>query len=322
MTRTAPSAPAGATWPYADAHAFMDRIRGGLPPMMICVAANGGVQGRESNDAIPETAAEIAASVAAAWAAGAAMVHVHARNPDRLYEGARSTAAWIEVVDRIRDACPGIIVNVTTGGDLDMSMDDRLLGLEARPEMASLNLTPDMSRVHFRERPAPLPHPRAASDFDGCIPFSYATIRAFAARMQALGIKPELEVYHPGAHWVIRDLIDAGLLTPPYLVQTVMGYQTSSYPTPQAILDILRDLPANSLWLASGIGPFQLPVTGLATLMGGHVRVGLEDNLYYSRGRKLVSNAEAVARAARIAAEFGRPVASCAEARAMLGLAP
>lgn len=307
-------------WKYVDSFDFMDRTRSGLPPMSICVACNGGVQGRETNDAIPETADEIAESVHAAYEAGASMVHVHARSPDRLYAGATSAEAWIEVIGKIRAACPDIIVNTTTGGDLDMPMEIRLACLEANPDIASLNLTPDMSRVTFRARSAPLPHPRPESHFDGCIPFTYRQIQDFASAMQARGIKPELELYHPGGHWVIRDLIAAGLLKPPYLIQTVMGYQTASWPSPQAVLDLVRDLPADTFWLCSGIGQFQLPLTTLATLMGGHVRVGLEDNIYYSRGRKLASNAEAVARSVRIAGELNREIATPAQTRAMLGL--
>jgi 3-keto-5-aminohexanoate cleavage enzyme len=138
--------------------------------------------------------------------------------------------------------------------------------------------------------------------------------------MQKRGIRPELELYHPGGHWAIRDLIAHDLVRPPFWVQTVMGYQTASYATPQAVLDLLRDLPDGALWLCAGIGPYQLPLTTFATLMGGHVRVGLEDNIYFSRGRKFRSNAEAVARAVRVAGELNRPVADCAVARSMLGL--
>ena len=99
-----------------------------------------------------------------------------------------------------------------------------------------------------------------------------------------------------------------------------MGYQTSSYPSVENTLQILKEFPEGALWLCSAIGPFQLPLTTLATLMGGHVRVGLEDNVYYSRGRKATSNAELVERAVRIAHELNRAVATPAEARLMLGL--
>ena len=100
-----------------------------------------------------------------------------------------------------------------------------------------------------------------------------------------------------------------------------MGTQTASYPTPEHVIHLLRELPAETVWLCSGIGPFQLPLTTFALLMGGHARVGLEDNLYFSRGRKFVDNAEAVRRVVRIAHELNRAVATPAQTRQMLGLA-
>jgi 3-keto-5-aminohexanoate cleavage enzyme len=138
--------------------------------------------------------------------------------------------------------------------------------------------------------------------------------------MKQRGIKPELEVYHPGCAWVVDYLIENHLLEKPYWIQTVMGYQTGSFPTVDNILQLLKEFPDESLWLCSAIGAFQLPLTTLATLMGGHVRVGLEDNVYFSRGRKAVSNAELVQRTVRIAHELNRPVATPAQAREMLGL--
>ena len=119
---------------------------------------------------------------------------------------------------------------------------------------------------------------------------------------------------------LFRSLIENDLLQKPYWMQTVMGYQTGSFPTVENILQLLKEFPADALWLCSAIGPFQLPLTTLATLMGGHVRVGLEDNVYYSRGRKAKSNAELVQRSVRIAQELNRPVATPAQARAILGL--
>ena len=134
-------------WAYADAHAFMDRVREGFPPAIICCACNGGVQGKESNDALPETAEELADSVHAAYIAGASMVHVHARARAQQTRPATTTKEWIDVLARIRERCPDIIINATTGGGPGLSMEDRLLSLEAAPEVASLNLTPDIEQV-------------------------------------------------------------------------------------------------------------------------------------------------------------------------------
>ena len=308
------------TWRYADTYEFMERVQAGMPPAIVCVACNGGVQGKESNEALPETADEIADSVYAAYRAGASVVHVHALNPNHLTEAATTTEVWWEVNSKIRERCPEIIINNTTGGGLNSTMADRLACLDAKPELASLNLTPDMSRFRLKERKAPLPNPRPAVEFDDCIPFSYRLVGEFARAMKERGIKPELETYHTGGAWVVRDLIERELIGAPYYIQTVMGYQTSSFPAPANIIDLLREFPAESIWLCSGIGPFQLPLTTFALLLGGHVRVGLEDNLYLKRGQKLRSNAEAVERTVRIAHELNREVATPGQARRMLGI--
>ena len=306
------------TFRYTDSYAFMEKVRSGMPPMIICTACNGGIQGREANDAIPETPEEIAESVGAAYDAGAAMVHVHARDPKDLTKCATESETWAEVLKQIRARAPNIIINATTGGGPGMTMEERLSSLAAQPEIASLNLAPDMSKFHLKERPSSLPNPRPAMDIDECIPFTYGQITQFATEMKRRGIKPELEYYHPGCAWVVRDLIENDLLPKPYWIQTVMGYQTSSYPTIENVLQILKEFPEDTMWLCSALGPFQLPLTTLATLMGGHVRVGLEDNVYYARGQKAKSNAELVARSVRIAHELNRPIATPDQARAML----
>ena len=314
------SSPQAAWFHYTDSYEFMERVRSGMPPLIICVACNGGIQGKEANEFIPETANEIAESVAGAYEAGASMVHIHARDPHQLTQGARDTDTWREVLRKVRARCPEIIINSTTGAGPGMTMEERSACLAAGPEVASLNLAPDMSKFNLKERPAPLPFPRPALEIDECIPFTYGQIHQFASEMKQRGVKPELELYHPGCAWVVRYLIEHNLLEKPYWMQTVMGYQTSSYPTVENVLQILKEFPDDSLWLCSAIGPFQLPLTTLATLMGGHVRVGLEDNVYYSRGRKAKSNAELVKRAVRIAHELNREVATPSHARKMLGL--
>lgn len=305
---------------YASSHEFMERVRVGMPPLMICVACNGGIQGKEANEFIPETGDEIAESVHAAYEAGAVMVHIHARNPKQLTEGARDAETWKTVLRKVREACPEIIINATTGAGPGMTMAERSSSLAAGPELASLNLAPDMSKFKLKERNAPLPFPRPALEIDECIPFTYGQIHEFAAEMKKRGIKPELELYHPGCAWVVDYLIENDLIAKPYWMQTVMGYQTSSYPTVEHTLQILKEFPEGALWLCSAIGAFQLPLTTLATLMGGHVRVGLEDNVYYARGQKAKSNAELVARSVRVAHELNRSVATPAQARQMLGL--
>ncbi|UCD80244.1 MAG: 3-keto-5-aminohexanoate cleavage protein [Desulfobacterales bacterium] len=307
-------------WNYADSYEFMEKVQQGMPPLIICVACNGGVQGKEYNENLPETADEIADSVYGAYQAGASMVHIHARDPNNLASCARTTEVWHEVNQKVRERCPDIIINNTTGGGLDMTMEERLSCLDAMPEVASLNLTPDMSKFKLKERKAPLPHPHPAIDYDDCLPFSYKWVTRFASEMKKRNIKAELETYHSGGAWVIRDLIDQGLIDKPYWIQTVMGYQTSSFPAVQNVVSLLSEFPKDSLWLCSGISIFQLPMTTLAILLGGHARVGMEDNIYYRRGEKLSSNAQVVERTVRIAHELNREIATPVQARKMLGL--
>ena len=372
-------------WNYTDSYDFMQRVIDGMPPLIVCVACNGGIQGKEYNSNLPETADEIADSVHGAYEAGASMVHIHARDPENLANCARMTEIWRDVNRKVRERCPDIIINNTTGGDLESTMEERLSCLDARPEIASLNLVPDMSKFRLKARKPPLLHPHPEVDYDGCLPFSYKIVNHFASEMKKLNIKPELETYHPGGAWVFCDhhlpilrtvcpgngqlrhpvfrcntyggvifkglllglgtlgkdssgeievfplvrkhLIDIGidiqndLIEKPYWIQTVMGYQTSSFPTVENVIGLLREFPEGSLWLCSGIGPFQLPMTTLSVLMGGHVRVGMEDNIYFRRGEKLASNAQSVERVVRIAHELNREIATPQEAREMLGIA-
>jgi 3-keto-5-aminohexanoate cleavage enzyme len=204
-------------WRYGDTYPYLERV-GKMPPVIICCACNGGIQGKEANDCLPETAEEIADSVEGAYRAGATMVHVHARDPRDYTRPALTAEVWLEVNRRIRERCPDIIINNTTGGGPDMTMDQRLQCLPARPEVASLNLTPDMSKFRIAARKPPLPFPRDEIIYDECLPFSYGLVSRFAAEMKKWGVKPEMETYHSGGPWVMHDLIKQGLVDPPYWV--------------------------------------------------------------------------------------------------------
>jgi len=130
-----------------------------------------------------------------------------------------------------------------------------------------------------------------------------------------------MEVYHPGQLWGVFDLINVGLVQPPYFIQFVMGYQTSPWATPRNFINFVENLPSQTVLEVSGVGPFQLPLTTLAIIIGAQmVRVGMEDNVYYKRGQLLKSNAEAVERVVRIAHELNREIATPAQAREILGL--
>ncbi|MFI5958890.1 3-keto-5-aminohexanoate cleavage protein [Cryptosporangium sp. NPDC051539] len=306
--------------PYGASAAWIEQVRTGLPPLIITCCLNGGVQGKESHPGLPETPAELARSAKEAYDAGASAVHVHPRNPEDWSESSGDPDFNYEVNALIREACPDLIINNTTGGSASTTMEQRFAMVDANCEMASLNLGPDMSRFRVPERSAPLEHPHPAAEYDLCIPFTYGTIEGLAAQMHRRGIRPEMELYNPGQFWVSNELIRKALIEPPYVFQFVMGYQTASFATPEALVALARDLPDGAVYFVAGVGVHQLPMTTMATIMGGHVRVGLEDNLYYSRGVKLTGNGQAVERAVRIAREVNREVASPAQARETLGL--
>lgn len=308
-------------WDYRNPHEWMKRVRSStLPPMIIAVAITGGVQGKEVNPNLPETPEEQAQQTYAAYQAGASMVHIHARDPQKWYDTTGSPEQYRLIHRLIREKCPDIIINDTTGGAWGMSAEERLASLDADPEVASLNMGPDMAKMRLKERLAPLPHPRPAIDINTCIPISFAEVSWFATEMKKRNVKAEMEVYHPGQLPVVQDTISQGLVDPPYLVQFVTGYVSGSYPTPANLLTFINDLPAQAVLMVAGIGPFQLPMVTMSILLGGHIRVGLEDNGYARRGQLYQNNAEAVERVVRIARDLNREIATPAQARTMLGL--
>jgi 3-keto-5-aminohexanoate cleavage enzyme len=307
-------------WDYKDAYQWMQMTRQGFPPLIISCAITGGVQGKEFNLDLPETPEEQAEHTYEAYKAGASVVHVHARNPEVWWMTSANPDDYLKINTLIREKCPDIIINNTTGGGPELSTEQRMASIYANPELCSLNLGPFVLKVPMKERSEPLPHPRPEMVYDRCIPNSYGDIELYARTMKEKGIKPEMELYHPGMYWVVQDLIMEGLIDPPYDIQYVMGFQTSSFPTPANLLLLVNELPPQSIFFAIGVGHFQLPMTTMSIMLGGHVRVGMEDNLYYKRGQKVKTNAELVARTARIANELNREVATPAQAREMLGI--
>jgi len=287
---------------------------------VICCAISGGIQGKEANPNLPETPEEQAEQTYEAYKAGASMVHAHVRDPKCWYNCSGDAKQYRLVNGMIREKCPDIIINNTTGGGPGMTPQERLCVLDAKPEVATLNMGPDVFKMTLKERKAPLPHPRPERKLDGCTPIDYAEVTLFAKTMRDKGVKPEMELYQPGMYWIVEDLMAQKLIDPPYLFQFVMGYQTSFYATPQNVLSFIHELPANSVYEVAGLGQFQLPMTVLSILLGGHVRVGLEDNIYYKRGQLLKSNAEAVERIVRIARDMNREIATPAQARQIFGV--
>ena len=308
-----------AAWDFANPYEWMEHTSR-MPPLVITVAVNGGIHGKESHPALPELPEEIACQAQGAYEAGASVVHIHGRDLSNVTNCTSDAAVYREINALVREKCPEIIINNTTGGGPTVTDEARIACLDALPEMATLNLGPDMERFVLAARQPPLLHPRDAIEVDLCMPFTYGFIDSLAAAMQEKGIKPELEVYQPGQYWVSRGLAASGLISEPYCHQFVLGVQTGSYPTPWSVLSLLQELPAGSLFTVAATGKHQWPLVTFALILGGNVRVGLEDNLYERRGRKLRGNAEAVEKVVRLAGELGRPIATPAQARQMWGL--
>jgi len=291
--------------------------------VIITCAVTGNAPFNPAHPNFPVTPEQIATSALQARQAGAAVVHLHVRDPITT-QGCRRTELFSEVCARIRDAGSDVIINLTCGlgayflpdpqnegralpGSDVASVDERMEHLEkCRPEMASLDIT-------------------TANQLEGRDEFVYLnttrTLRGLAARFRAIGVKPELEVFGPGDIMFGKQMAQEGLLAAPPVYQFVMGVKWC-LPSDIATMAYLHgQLPADAVWGALGIGRMQMPVLAQSLLMGGNVRVGLEDNLYLRRG-VFATNAELVTRARVIIESLGAEVATPAEARAMLGLAP
>jgi 3-keto-5-aminohexanoate cleavage enzyme len=158
-------------------------------------------------------------------------------------------------------------------------------------------------------------------EYEGVDCLGYTKTEEFARAMRACDIKPELEVFNSQSWWFVDNLIRRELIDPPYWCQLVFGQDGAcSPPTVMSALDMIDNMPPKSLFSAIGTGSLELPIITLSLIMGGHVRVGLEDNVYYRKGEKAKSNAQLVERAVRLIHELNREVATPAQAREMLGI--
>lgn len=270
--------------------------------VILTVATTGGSTSKANNPSLPEQPDEIVEDVRECREAGASIVHLHARNPD----GSRTKdlSVFQELMDRIEEECPDIIVNFTSAGR-PFSREERIRPIvETRPnpEMASL----DMGPLNYG-KDGTSTHPRGLQE-------------EFAAAMRECGTKPELELFNPGQLTEVYNLIDQGLLEKPYYCNFIFGMQTGTLPHPRNLQNFVDNMPADTEWTCMAIGRHQLPMTTMGLVLGGHIRVGMEDNVYYRKGELAESNAQLVRRAARLADELGRPIASPDEARAMLNI--
>ena len=268
-----------------------------MDPLIITVAPVGAELTPEQTPHLAVTPSQLGDVAARCREAGASIIHVHCRNDDgsNTHDVDRFKAAY-ETIRKASD----LIVQFSTGGAIGMSAKERAGVLELKPEMATLTC----GTVNFG---------------DDIFENGFPLMRALLKRMNELGIRPELEIFDKGHLSNARRLEAEGLLSFPQHVDFVLGVPGGLDATVPNLCDLAQALPAKCTWSVAGIGRTQLPMATAAIAMGGHVRVGLEDNIYYSKG-KLATNDELVARVARIAGELGRPVATPSKAREILGL--
>jgi len=269
----------------------------------------------------PVTPQQIAAAAIEAAKAGAAVAHIHVRDPVS-GRGSRDPMLFREVVDRIRSSGTDIVINLTAGhGALfvpDPADESRalpesdMLPAEERvahlksclPEIASLDVTTGN---------------QVEAGFEFVYMNTTHTLRKMARRYQELGVKPELEAFQMGDVLFANQMLQEGLIDSPPLYQFVLGVRWGAPADPETMIYLRNLLPAGARWAAFGIGRNQMPMVAQAVLLGGNVRVGLEDNLYVERG-VFATNGQLVERAVRIITDLGEAIATAAEAREILGI--
>jgi 3-keto-5-aminohexanoate cleavage enzyme len=272
--------------------------------VIVTCALTGGIHGKEANPNLPEQPDEIVAQGIAAWQAGAAILHVHARNPD----GSNTMDKRIyQELHRRLCAETDAVIQLTTGGSPMLPVAERLNTVMLNPEMCSLN----MGLLNFFIKGEQVFFSNHRAD-----------IERFAEEMQRRGIQPELEVYSMAMLEEVEHLIDAGLVSAPIIVNFVLHTPTQGGErgTPQNLVEMVRRLPPGTIGNVSSMGRTQLPITTIAMAMGLNVRVGMEDNVYYRRGELVKDNAQLVDRTVRIARELQVEPATPEEARRFLQL--
>jgi 3-keto-5-aminohexanoate cleavage enzyme len=278
-------------------------------PVVISAALTGVLATRDLCPAIPYTPKEIGEEAKRAADAGAAIVHIHARNPEGGPEWRVETFA--EILSEVRSRTE-VIVNFSTGA-IGIPVEQRIAHIrELKPEIGALNMG-SMNYAIYSEKKKTFYHDHVFAN-----PFK--DIRFFLEAMNEAGVRPELECFDTGHIANTGPLIDIGVLRPPYQFSLIMGVLGGIPGTTRHLANQVETLPEDSHWQVIGIGLKQWPLVAAAITMGGNVRVGLEDNFYVEEGRMANSNGELVEKASRLAHDLGRDVASIEEARTILCL--
>ncbi len=268
--------------------------------VIVAAAVVGAEVMRDQNPAVPYLPSEISQAAVEAWREGAAVVHLHARWPDG--RPSQRPEHFREIIDRIRAAGCDAVIQCSTGGAVGMPLDERLGSLVEGAEMGTLN----MGTMNFG---------------DDVFVNSRPDVVRVASRLRERRLVPECEVYDAGMLETLRWLLEKEHLSQPYHVQFVLGVPGGMSGTERNLRFLVEGMPERTHWTVAGIGRFELPMAEVALGMGGHVRVGLEDNLYLSKGLLASGSHQLVAAAVRMARAAGREPASPAEARALLGIA-
>jgi uncharacterized protein (DUF849 family) len=288
-------------------------------PIITCAVTGSGDTAGKHPD-LPKSPTEIATAAIEAAKAGAAIAHIHVRDP-ATGKPCRDVDLYREVVDRVRDSETDVIINLTTGmgGDLFLGPDDD-----------PLNFTDATDCVGQSERMAHVEALLPEICSLDCGSFNYmgknyvyvstqSMLELGAKRLQEIGVKPELEVFDAGQIWFAKHMIEQGLIDTPPLFQVCLGIPWGAPATPGVFQAMVNELPEGCNWTGFAIGAMEMPMVAQAMLLDGNVRVGLEDNLYLEKG-VLASNAQLVDRARTIIEAMGATVQTPAEARTAMGL--
>ena len=271
-----------------------------MEKLIITAAICGAEVTKQQNIAVPYTVEEMVREARSAYDAGAAIIHVHVRWDDGTPTQDRER--FRVVMDAIRKELPDVIMIPSTGGATGMKPEERLQPTELFPEMATL----DCGTCNFG---------------DDIFVNDMPTMRAFGKRMLENGIKPEYECFEIGHLDTVLAMAKKGLVPgAPMQFNFVLGVNGCTPATVENLAFLVNKIPAGSTWTVTGVGRGAWPMAAAGIIMGGHVRVGFEDNIYLARGHKAASNGELVAKVVRLAKELGREVATCDEAREILGL--
>ena len=271
-----------------------------MEKLIITAAICGAEVTKDHNPNVPYTVEEIREEARKAYEAGASIIHLHVREDDGT--PTQSKERYQVCMEAIRQVCPDVIIQPSTGGAVGMTADERLEPLELHPEMATL----DCGTLNFGG--------------DEIFVNTENMIKEFGQRMMERGIKPECEVFDKSMIDMALRLSKKGFIKEPLHFNLVMGVNGGISGEPRDLLYLTESLPKNATYTVSGIGRHQLSLNTMAILLGGHVRVGFEDNIYLRKGELAESSADFVKRIVDLSVILGREIATPKDARRILGL--